>query len=141
MLHLNSPYLARTLYFYVFVSNLFEHPSIPSTEPKVESCICICICLNQPNPRVVPLESQPSGRSHSLYIKPLAKPAALLHVNCPSLNYKIYLSKLNYKMYFSKLKMYLSKLDNVFVQIGKYICPNWKMYLSQLQKIFVNFQV
>ena len=28
--------------------------------------------------------------------------------------------------------MYLSKLQNVFVQIAKYICPNWYLYLSRL---------
>ena len=33
--------------------------------------------------------------------------------------------------------MYLSKLQNEFVQIAKWICPNCKMYLSKLQNIFV----
>ena len=33
--------------------------------------------------------------------------------------------------------MYLSKLENVFVQIGKCICPNGKMYLSKLVNVFV----
>ena len=30
-------------------------------------------------------------------------------------------------------KMYLSELQNVFVQIAKCICPNFKMYLSKLR--------
>ena len=34
-------------------------------------------------------------------------------------------------------KMYLSKLQNVFVQIAQYICPNCKMYLSKLPNVFV----
>ena len=34
-------------------------------------------------------------------------------------------------------KMYLSKLQNVFVQIAKYICPNYKMYLSKLLNVLV----
>ena len=33
--------------------------------------------------------------------------------------------------------MYLSKLQNVFVQISKSICPNCKMYLSKFQNVFV----
>ena len=33
--------------------------------------------------------------------------------------------------------MYSSKLETVFVQIEKYICPNWKMYLSKPQTVFV----
>ena len=34
-------------------------------------------------------------------------------------------------------KMYLSKLQNVFVQIAKCICPNCKMYLPKLLTVFV----
>ena len=34
-------------------------------------------------------------------------------------------------------KMYLSKLQNVFVQIAKCICQNCKMYLSKLQNVLV----
>ena len=34
-------------------------------------------------------------------------------------------------------KMYLSKLQNVSVQIAKFICPNCKMYLSKLPNVFV----
>ena len=35
----------------------------------------------------------------------------------------------------SVLVMYLSKNQNVFVQIAKYICKNWNMYLSKLLDI------
>ena len=35
--------------------------------------------------------------------------------------------------------MYLSKLEDVFVQIVKCICPNWKMYLYKLSNVF--FQI
>ena len=34
-------------------------------------------------------------------------------------------------------QMYLSKLLNVSVQIGKCICPYWQMYLYKLQNVFV----
>ena len=33
--------------------------------------------------------------------------------------------------------MYLSELQNIFVQIAKCICPNCKMYLSKLLNVFV----
>ena len=33
--------------------------------------------------------------------------------------------------------MYLSKFQNVFVLIAKYICHNCKMHLSKLQNVFV----
>ena len=58
-------------------------------------------------------------------------------------NCKIYLSKLQNvfvqiaKCICPKCKMYLSKLQNVFVQIAKCICPNWKKVLSKLQNVFV----
>ena len=34
-------------------------------------------------------------------------------------------------------KLYSSKLQTVFVQIVKCICPDWKIYLSKLQNVFV----
>ena len=34
-------------------------------------------------------------------------------------------------------KLYLSKLQNIFVQTTNCICPNCKMYLSKLQNVFV----
>ena len=37
--------------------------------------------------------------------------------------------------------MYLSKLQNEFVQIAKSICPNCQMYLSKLQNVFVTWLV
>ena len=37
-------------------------------------------------------------------------------------------------------KMYLSKLQNVFVQIAKCFCPNFKMYLSKLQNVHIQMQ-
>ena len=58
-------------------------------------------------------------------------------------NCKIYLTKLQNgfvqiaKCSCPNCKMYLSKLQNVFVQIAKCICPNWKMYLSILANVFV----
>ena len=33
--------------------------------------------------------------------------------------------------------MYLSKSQNIFVQITKCICPNHKMYLSESRNVFV----
>ena len=36
--------------------------------------------------------------------------------------------------------MYLQTLGNVFVQIEKYICPNWEIYLSKLWNIFVQIE-
>ena len=36
----------------------------------------------------------------------------------------------------SNLQMYLSKLQNVFVQIDKCICPNCQMYLLKLTNVF-----
>ena len=33
--------------------------------------------------------------------------------------------------------MYLSNFCNVFVQVSKRTCPNWKMYLSKFQYLFV----
>ena len=38
----------------------------------------------------------------------------------------------NCKCFFSKLQMYLSKFENLFVQIARCICPNRKIYLSKL---------
>ena len=37
------------------------------------------------------------------------------------------------------VKLYLSKLHNLFVKIAKYICLNYKMYLSKFQNVFINF--
>ena len=37
-------------------------------------------------------------------------------------------------------KMYLFKLQNVFVQIAKCICSNYIVYLSKLQSVFVQIE-
>ena len=69
--------------------------------------LCICICLNQPNPRAVPLQNQPTGRSHSLYIKPL-----------------------------DILSLMRITQVQIVIQIAQCICPNQKMYLFQLTNVF-----
>ena len=38
------------------------------------------------------------------------------------------------RAFLEKCKRFLSKLQNVFVQIAKYICLNWSMHLFKLQK-------
>ena len=38
------------------------------------------------------------------------------------------------RAFLEKCKRFLSKLQNVFVQIAKYVCSNWSMYLFKLQK-------
>ena len=35
------------------------------------------------------------------------------------------------ELYLFKLQKYLFKLENVFDQIAKYICSNWKMYFGE----------
>ena len=43
---------------------------------------------------------------------------------------------LNCLMYFQNCKMYLSKFQNIFVKIAKYICLNCKMYVSKSNNVF-----
>ena len=42
---------------------------------------------------------------------------------------------------FQNLQINFSKFTIVFVQIDKCICPNWQMYLSKLQNVFVQTSV
>ena len=37
----------------------------------------------------------------------------------------------------SRAPKWMAMPPNIFVQIGKYICLNWKIYLSKLENIFV----
>ena len=90
-----------------------------------------------------------SGFRQKIYIRQ-GRPEQLLTENrarenrkgiCP--NWLMYLSKLpNLFVQIGKcicpnFKIYLSKLLYVFVQIAKFICPNCKIYLSKLSNIFI----